>query len=180
MPAGRLRLLIIETGLSPQKFNTNSKLLARDMNSTVEFGKNPLNKIIGLSIVLSMGFLLVVLAGISGNWFPIVDGIIFAIAYLPVIISRVLFNLSDYDFSFDPQTSSRTLAVQELGKFLTAALLVTGFYLPILLHHSHFLTTTAVVLTLLGGSLIYGTVYTFSQAFDNPEESEGDIGSGVI
>lgn len=150
------------------------------MNSTLDFGKNPLNKIIALSVVLSMGFLLVVLAGIYGNWFPIVDGIIFAVAYLPVIITRVIFNLSDYDFNFDPQTSSQTLAVQEFGKFLTAGLLVTGIYLPILLHHSQILTSTAVVLTLIGGGFIFGTVYTFSQAFDGPEDDEGGLGAGVI
>lgn len=150
------------------------------MNSTLQLGRNPLNKIIGLSIVLSMGFLLVVLAGVSGNWFPILDGIIFAVAYLPAIVTRIVFNLSDYDFNFDPQTTSQTLAVQELGKFLTAALLVTGVYLPILLHHSNILTSAAVALTLIGGLLIYGTVYTFSQAFEESTESEADLGAGVI
>lgn len=36
---------------------------------------NPLTKIIGLSAVLSAGFLMVVLAGaIYGNWFPILIG----------------------------------------------------------------------------------------------------------
>lgn len=149
------------------------------MNSTVNFSKNPLNKIIGLSIVLSMGFLLVVLAGIYGNWFPIVDGIIFAVAYLPIIVTRTAFDLSDYDFNFDPSTTSRTLLIKEFGMFLSAALLVTGVYLPILLHHSLILTKTAVVLTLFGGCLIYGTVYTFSRAFDQPEETE-DLSAGVI
>lgn len=150
------------------------------MNSTLDFKKNPLNKIIGLSVVLSMGFLLVVLAGIYGNWFPIVDGIIFAVAYLPIIVTRAAFNLSDYDFNFDPHTTSQTLVIKELGMFVSAALLVTGFYLPILLHHSHILTRTAVVLTLVGGMLIYGTVYTFSQVFETPEEEVDDLGGGVI
>lgn len=150
------------------------------MNSTLDFKHNPLNKIIGLSVVLSMGFLLVVLAGIYGNWFPIVDGIIFAVAYLPVIITRTAFNLSDYDFNFDPHTTLHTLAIKELGQFLTAALLVTGFYLPILLHHSLILTQTAVVLTIIGGVLIFGTVVTFSQVFDAPEEDVDDLGGGVI
>lgn len=149
------------------------------MNSTLDFKKNPLNKIIGLSVVLSMGFLLVVLAGVYGNWFPIVDGIIFAVAYLPVIITRAAFNLSDYDFNFDPYTTSQTLVIKEFGQFLSAALLVTGFYLPIVLHHSLILTKTAVVLTIVGGVLIYGTVYTFSQVFDIQEDVE-DLGGGVI
>lgn len=149
------------------------------MNSTVNFSKNPLNKIIGLSIVLSMGFLLVVLAGIYGNWFPIVDGIIFAVAYLPIVVTRTAFNLSDYDFNFDPSTTSRTLVIKEFGMFISATLLVTGVYLPIILHHSLILTKTAVVLTLIGGFLIYSTVYTFSRAFDSPEEAE-DLSGEVI
>lgn len=150
------------------------------MNSTLDFKKNPLNKIIGLSVVLSMGFLLVVLAAVAGNWFPIVDGLIFAVAYLPVIVTRAAFNLSDYDFNFDPQTTSQTLAIKEVGMFLLAVLLVTGFYLPIILHHSLILSQTAVVLTIIGGVLIFGTVYTFSQVFDVPEEDADDLGGGVI
>lgn len=150
------------------------------MSLGIHFSKNPLDKIIGLSIVLSMGFLLVILAGIYGNWFPIVDGIIFAVAYLPVVVTQSAFNLSDYDFNFDPSTTSRTLVIKEFGMFVSAALFVTGVYLPILLHHSLILTRTAVILTLFGGFLIYGTVYTFSRAFDNPEGEADDLGGGVI
>lgn len=150
------------------------------MNLNFNFDRNPLNKIIGLSIVLSMGFLLVVLAGVYGNWFPVVNGVIFAVAYLPVIITKAAFNLSEYDFNFDPQTTSQTLAIKEVGMFLTAFLLVTGFFLPILLHHSHILTKTALVLTIVGGVLIYGTVYAFSQAFDASDEELEDLGGGVI
>lgn len=150
------------------------------MNLTTEFRNNPLNKIVGLSVVLSMGFLLVILAGIYGNWFPIINGLIFAVAYLPAVITRAAFDKSDYDFNFDPQTSSHTLAVQEAGKFLTGFLVLTGFSLPILLHHSLILTKTALVLTIIGGGLIFGTVYTFSQAFDQPEEENDDLGGGVI
>lgn len=149
------------------------------MNSTANFTNNPLNKIIGLSVILSVGFLLVVLAGINGNWFPIIDGFIFAVAYLPVKITQTMASLSDYDFNFDPSFSSRFAAAQELGKFVTGALVVTGFYLPILLQHSHILSHTSVVLTLVGGLLILGTVYTFSRAFDAQDNAEEGLG-GVI
>lgn len=150
------------------------------MNLTTQFRNNPLNKIVALSVVLSMGFLLVILAGIYGNWFPIINGLIFAVAYLPALITRAAFDKSDYDFHFDPQTTSQTLAIQEAGKFLTGFLTLTGVSLPILLHHSSFLTKTALVLTLMGGGLIFGTVYTFSQAFDLPEDDQDDLGGGVI
>ncbi|KAL6450551.1 LOW QUALITY PROTEIN: VPS55 Vacuolar protein sorting-associated protein 55 [Candida maltosa Xu316] len=152
------------------------------MNSTNAFTtslqKNPLNKIIGLSVILSVGFLLVILAGIYGNWFPIIIGIIFAVAHLPVAITK---NISNYDFNFD-STSPNTNVLVEAGKFLTAFLLVTGVYLPILLHHSLILTRTAMVLTIIGGLLIYGTVYTFSHYFDDPSEDDelADLGGGVI
>ena len=147
------------------------------MNSTQTFSylqKNPLNKIIGLSVILSVGFLLVILAGIYGNWFPIIIGIIFA-------ITKNIASSSDYDFNFD-STTTNSRAIIEIGQFLTAFLLVSGVYLPILLNHSLILTKTAMVLTIVGGLLIYGTVYTFSHYFDEPQEEDGlaDLGGGVI
>ncbi|ABN64503.2 predicted protein [Scheffersomyces stipitis CBS 6054] len=152
------------------------------MNSTQSFKSNPLNKIISLSILLSMGFLLVILAGIYGNWFPIIIGIIFGIAHLPVAITRAVASSSDYDFNFDPSSSSAGNVVKEFGEFLSAFLVMTGLYLPVLLEHSHILTKTAMVLTIVGGCLIYGTVYTFSSFFDEPEEEDvvADLGGGVI
>ncbi|CAH2353812.1 vacuolar protein sorting-associated protein 55 [[Candida] railenensis] len=152
------------------------------MNSTTSFKLNPLNKIIGLSIVLSMGFLLVVLAGIYGNWFPIIIGIVFAFAHIPIIVSNVLSEgYGDYDFNFDTTSSNSPNAAKEVGLFLSAFLLISALSLPVLLHHSRILTTTAMVLTIIGGGLIYGTVYTFSSFFRDEEEEElEDIGGGVI
>ena len=109
---------------------------------------------------------MVILAGIYGNWFPIVIGLIFSVAYLPVAITR-RFN------SFDPFSAPSTNVLAELGQFLTAFLLVSGLYLPIVLHHSYILTTTAAALTIIGGVLIFGTVYTFSHYFDEPEDDDG-------
>lgn len=154
------------------------------MNSTQTFAtlkKNPLNKIIGLSVVLAVGFLLVILAGIYRNWFPIIIGIIFAVAHLPVAITRNVSSSSDYDFNFD-STSTNTNVLVEAGQFITAFLLVTGVYLPILLNHSLILTKTAMVLSIIGGLLIYGTVYLFSHYFDEPtdEDELADLGGGVI
>ncbi|RCK65689.1 Vacuolar protein sorting-associated protein 55 [Candida viswanathii] len=154
------------------------------MNSTNPFSslkKNPLNKIIGLSVVLAVGFLLVILAGIYGNWFPIIIGLIFAVAHLPVAITRNISSSSDYDFNFDSTTANANVLV-EVGQFVTAFLLVTGVYLPILLNHSLILTKTAMVLSIVGGLLIYGTVYLFSHYFDEPNEEDelADLGGGVI
>lgn len=152
------------------------------INSTSFKNVHPLNRIIGLSVILSVGFLLVILAGILGSWYPIIIGVIFAVAHLPVVITRSISDSSDYDFNFDPSNSSNANLIVEFGQFTTAFLLVTGFYLPIVLHHSLILTKTAVVLTIAGGVLIYGTVYTFSHYFDEPEEEDAlaDLGGGII
>ncbi|RLV91220.1 Vacuolar protein sorting-associated protein 55 [Spathaspora sp. JA1] len=146
------------------------------MNSTSSFKSNPLNKIIGLSIILSMGFLLVILAGIYGNWFPIIIGIIFAIAHLPVAITKAI-SSSDYDFNFDANSPNVNVVV-EIGQFVSSFLVTSGVILPIILHHSLILTRIAMILTIIGGLLIYGTVYTFSSYFDESEEDQ-DLG-GVI
>ncbi|CAI5760311.1 unnamed protein product [Candida verbasci] len=156
------------------------------MNSSIpSISKNPLNKIIGLSIILSIGFLLVILAGIYGNWFPIIIGIIFAIAHLPVAITKNLVssNSSDYDFNFDSTTSLNSKFIIEIGQFITSFLLISGIYLPILLTHSKILTEFASALTIVGGLLIYGTVYSFSHYFDQVEDEDDgltDLGGGVI
>ncbi|EGW30011.1 uncharacterized protein SPAPADRAFT_144102 [Spathaspora passalidarum NRRL Y-27907] len=146
------------------------------MNSTTSFKSNPLNRIIGLSIILSMGFLLVILAGIYGNWFPIIIGLIFAIAHLPVVITKAVTS-NDYDFNFEGGNNN---VVIETGQFLSAFLVTSGVVLPVILHHSLILTRTAMVLTIIGGCLIYGTVYTFSSYFDESEEDVDDLGGGVI
>lgn len=152
------------------------------MNSTAQFQKNALRNIIGLSVVLSMGFLLVILAGIYGNWFPIIIGLVFAVAHVPVAVTKTIGDNGDYDFNFEPSQASLGNMWRELGQFLSAMLVVTGFYLPVVLHHSHILTTAATVLTMVGGGLIYGTVYTFSLYFDDPQDEDDlpDLGGGVI
>lgn len=142
------------------------------------FKDNPLNKIIGLSIILLMGFLLVILAGIYGNWFPIIVGILFGVAYIPVVATTAI-SSSDYEYNFDSSAGTGD-ALKEFGLFSSAFLLTLGFALPILLHHSLILTKTATVLTIIGGVLIFGTVFTFTHFFDEKEEELGGLGDDVI
>lgn len=151
------------------------------MNSTLNLKINPLNKIIGLSIVLSMGFLLVILAGIYGNWFPIIIGLVFAVAHLPMAITKAVSSSSDYDFNFDALATASGNGLLEAGYWTSAFLLTSGLALPILLHHSLILTKTAMVLSIVGGSLIFGTIFAFSLFFDEEDTDEAaDIGGGII
>lgn len=150
------------------------------MDSINTIRDSPLNKIIGLSVVLLMGFLLVVLAGVYLNWFPIVDGLIFAVAHLPIPLLKAATGWGDYDFNFDPAAATHGNAVVELGRFVLAFLVVTGLYLPVVLYHLNTLTKTGMVLTVVGGLLIYGTVFTFTLYFEEPEDEMTDLGGGVI
>ncbi|RKP32775.1 hypothetical protein METBISCDRAFT_25348 [Metschnikowia bicuspidata] len=114
------------------------------MNSTFDARKGPVNKIINLGIVLAAGFLLVLLAGIFSNWLAVVDGIVFAVAYLPVVITRSVISPRDYDLNFDLFANSQALVLQVCAQFLTAFLSATGVLVPVVLYHSHYFITTAL------------------------------------
>lgn len=144
------------------------------------FNENPLNKIIGLSVILSMGFLLVILAAIYGNWFPIIIGIVFSVAYLPILIANAISNPSDYDYSFDAVSGATGDVIKELGLFISAFLVTTALGVPLILYHSKILTKAATVLTIAGGSLIFGTVFVFSRLLEDEVEEGDDLGGGVI
>ncbi|KAI0462800.1 hypothetical protein LJB42_003601 [Komagataella kurtzmanii] len=131
---------------------------------------NPLTKIISLATVLAAGFLLIVLAGaIYGNWSPVAIALVFAFAHLPIAISNQL------NVNFDDFLNESTAYALDLGKFLSAFLFVSGVALPILLFHSHILQFPAMILTLSGGILIYGTVFTFTEFFDAREDDVFDV-----
>ncbi|KAH3663338.1 hypothetical protein OGAPHI_005328 [Ogataea philodendri] len=70
------------------------------------FKLNPLTKIIGLSSVLALGFLLVVLAGaLYANWFPIVVAVIFSFAHIPILVTK--YYSAEFDsYLDDPDTAS--------------------------------------------------------------------------
>lgn len=138
-----------------------------------EYRGNPLNRIILLLVVLSMGFLLVILAGINGNWMPIVNGILFGLSPLPSLILRG--RVGDHDFSFDPTTLSNFNAIKEFAEFTLGVLITSSLAMPLVLYHSGLLTKTLMWLTEIGGGLIYLTVYTFGYYFDEPEGADDVI-----
>lgn len=120
-----------------------------------------------------MGFLLVILAGINGNWMPIIDGIIFGLCPLPLALAKG--RMGEYDFSFDPTTLSHANTVKEFAQFALGVLMLSAVALPVVLHHLLLLTMTLMWLTEIGGILIYLTVYTFGNYFDNVDAEEDVI-----
>ncbi|KAI5838772.1 vacuolar protein sorting 55 [Morchella snyderi] len=122
-----------------------------------------LKTIIALSFVLAIGFLLVILSSaLFGNYFPLFVVATYCIAPLPnAICSR----WSSEDFIDNPGSG-----LQDLGRFLTGFFVVMGIALPAALAHSGIIQIPAMVMSIIGGLLIYATIISFTMFFQ--EESD--------
>ncbi|KAI0818739.1 vacuolar protein sorting 55 protein [Irpex lacteus] len=108
--------------------------------------------VILLSFVLAVGFLMIILScALFGNWLPILVALIFVLAPLP----------------------NWLLGPIDLGRFITSTVVVTGFALPLVLAHSEIIRPGACAMSIIGGSLVYGTILAYSAAFKE-EESDYD------
>ncbi|EIM20818.1 vacuolar protein sorting 55 [Wallemia mellicola CBS 633.66] len=126
-----------------------------------------LKSIIALSLVLALGFLLVILScALWGNWLPLLSAFLFAFAPLPnSIASRCgSYSYSSYD---EPNT-----ALQDFARFFTSITLVTGAALPLVLAHAGILATTSSIMSVIGGALIYITIIAFGSSFQSGESDE--------
>lgn len=130
---------------------------------------NPLSKIIALSGMLALGFLLIVLAtALYGSWLPILDGFFFAIAHLPYLLTNNLYT-SDYQAGLgfgDDLDGFQSNSVADSGKFISSFIFTSGLALPITLCRSNVLTSTASFLSIVGGLCIYSTIVLFTSFFD--------------
>lgn len=126
---------------------------------------NPLSKIIGLSGMLALGFLLVVLStALYGSWMPILDGFIFGVAHLPYLITNGAH--AEYETGFGDISDAMSSNVGDFGKWISSFLLMSGIALPVTLCRSHILTNVAAFLSIAGGLCIYITIVVFTTFFD--------------
>ncbi|EKG21025.1 Vacuolar protein sorting 55 [Macrophomina phaseolina MS6] len=123
-----------------------------------------LKTIIALSFVLAIGFLLVILScALWHNYFPLLVVATYVIAPLPNWICGRAANPDDF-------MESSSSAVIDFGRFLTGFLVVMGIALPALLAHCALISTSAMVMSIIGGLLIYGTIISFTMFFQEDEE----------
>ncbi|KAF3771024.1 vacuolar protein sorting 55 [Cryphonectria parasitica EP155] len=123
-----------------------------------------LKTIIALSFVLAVGFLLVILScALWKRYYPLLVVATYIIAPLPNWICSRCANPDDY-------VESSGNAVLDLGRFCTGFLVLMGIALPAVLAHSDLITTGAMVMSIAGGLLIYGTIISFGMFFQ--EESD--------
>ncbi|KAI6109215.1 vacuolar protein sorting 55 protein [Pisolithus croceorrhizus] len=118
-----------------------------------------LKTVILLSFVLAVGFLLIILScALWANWLPFLVALIFVLAPLP---NALFAHCGADDFSAHESTASAV----DLGRFITATVVVTGFALPIVLTHSEVIKPAACVMSIIGGGLVYGTILAYAAAF---------------
>lgn len=132
----------------------------------MNFKVNPLSKIIGLSGLLAIGFLLIVLpTALYGNWMPIMDGLIFAIAHIPYLLTNSGLE-SDYETGFGDIGDIPTNNAADFGKWLSSFMVFSGVALPVSLCRNNILSTFSSTLTIMGGLCIYSTIVIFTTFFD--------------
>ncbi|OIW29576.1 vacuolar protein sorting 55 [Coniochaeta ligniaria NRRL 30616] len=126
-----------------------------------------LKTIIALSFVLAVGFLLVILScALWHSYFPLLVVATYVLAPVPNWICAHCGAGPD-DFV---ESGSGGSAVLDLGRFFTGFLVVMGIALPIVLAHSHIIEIGAMVMSVVGGLLIYGTIISFTMFFQEEQE----------
>ncbi|KAF7921066.1 uncharacterized protein EAE97_011334 [Botrytis byssoidea] len=123
-----------------------------------------LKTIISLSFVLALGFLLVILScALFHQYLPLLVVLTFILAPLPNFLASRCSSPDDF-------SDSSSSGVLDLGRFATGFLCMMGVALPAVLAHSHIITVPAMIMSVIGGVLIYGTVISFGMFFQ--EEAE--------
>ncbi|KAH9996825.1 vacuolar protein sorting 55 [Russula vinacea] len=118
-----------------------------------------LKTVILLSFVLAVGFLMIILScALWSNWLPLLVALTFVVAPLP---NALFSHCGGEDFTTDNEGSGPI----DLGRFITAFIVVTGFALPLILAHSEIIKPGASVMSLIGGGLVYGTILSYAAAF---------------
>lgn len=107
--------------------------------------------IILLSLVLALGFLLVILScALYANWLPLLVALTFVLAPVPNSLCARCAGADDFSADYNS-------AYVDLGNWLTSGMVVMGFAMPITLAHAGIIAEMAGIMSIAGGALVYGT-----------------------
>lgn len=90
------------------------------------------------------------------NWLPLLNALTFVLAPLPNSICSRCAGADDFSADYNS-------AYVDLGNWLTSAMVVMGFAMPITLAHAGAITDMAGVMSIAGGALVYGTSAAFNR-----------------
>ncbi|EAA31657.1 hypothetical protein GE21DRAFT_7957 [Neurospora crassa] len=123
-----------------------------------------LKTIIALSFVLAVGFLLVILScALWKAYYPLLVVATYVLAPIPNWICSHCANPDDF-------VESSGAAVLDLGRFCTGFLVMMGLALPVVLANSAIITVPAMIMSVIGGLLIYGTIISFAMFFQEEQD----------
>ncbi|KAI6914453.1 hypothetical protein KC318_g12915 [Hortaea werneckii] len=123
-----------------------------------------LKTIILLSFILAIGFLLVILSSaLIKDYLTLLVVATYVVAPMPNWICGKAQNQDDF-------MDSGSNGVVELGRFMTGFLVVMGIALPVVLAHCDQIRVESMVMSIVGGLLIYGTIISFGMFFAEQEE----------
>ncbi|KAL3902176.1 MAG: hypothetical protein SGCHY_000027 [Lobulomycetales sp.] len=126
-------------------------------------------QIVGLSLLLSIGILSCILScALWANWLPLLPLLVFVLAPIPNLLCSRLHASAATFFS----SSSPSHGFLETGYFITAFLVSSGLGLPLVLLHSGAITFWAMLLSVIGGSMVYATIVGYMALFiASPDEN---------
>lgn len=137
---------------------------------------NPLNKIIFLSAFLASGFLLILLScALYNNWKPLWVILIFLIAPLPNIIASSIENTRDDFLTFSNDHGNNPTSLEEFSKFITGLLIISGISLPLTLYHTNLIEIGSMIMSIIGGLIVYSDIIVFIWFFSEEEEDNDDF-----
>jgi len=121
--------------------------------------------VIFLSFFLAVGFLLIILScALWSNWLPLLVALTFVLAPVP---NALFAHCGSDDFSNDEYEAAPAV---DLGRFITSIVVVTGFAFPLILQHAEVIKPAASYMSIIGGSLVYGTILAYSAVFRQDSE----------
>ncbi|KAI8376361.1 vacuolar protein sorting 55 [Radiomyces spectabilis] len=123
-----------------------------------------LRSIIALAFVLAIGFLLVILScALYYNWWPLLVVATYVLAPLPNALCARCAGEDDI-------MSDYNSGIIDAGHFITGMFIITGFCLPFVLAHADVITVPAMVMSIAGGLLVYGTIIAYTHFFAHRED----------
>lgn len=137
---------------------------------------NPLNKIIFLSAFLASGFLLILLScALYNNWKPLWVILIFLVAPLPNIVASSIESNRDDFLTFSNNHGNDPSPLAESAKFFTGILIVSGISLPLTLYHTSLIEFGSMLMSIIGGLIVYGAIIIFMWFFSEEQEENDDF-----
>eukprot|EP00033_Pygsuia_biforma_P001204 GCRY01001367.1.p2 GENE.GCRY01001367.1~~GCRY01001367.1.p2 ORF type:complete len:129 (-),score=17.68 GCRY01001367.1:159-545(-) len=124
-----------------------------------------LGKILLTASLIVAGITLnIISCAVYDAWALVVVVIIYFLAAVP----NMLFG---EDSSSNPVFGAADSGWEDVGRFLTAAVCSSGFAFPLVLYHADVVDIEPMLLSLLGGFLVYGSLLFYVKAFHSTNDA---------